>query len=185
MPILTQAEERALIELAQKDENSFTELYNYYFPRVNNYVHYRIADFHDAEDITSLIFEKVFLKYSYYQLEKAPFSSWLFRIARNTITDYYRSQKQILLVSQEQTEILVDARPDPIDVVVFNDTQRFLLRALASLSQREQDIIALKFWSGLSNREIAKLLGISESNTGVILYRAMRHLRTLLESQGV
>lgn len=90
--IVTQVEKRELIGLVQKDETSLTELYNVYFPRINNYVHYRVADYHDAEDLVSQILEKVFTKSHSYQENKAPFSVWLFRIARNTITDYYRSR---------------------------------------------------------------------------------------------
>ena len=79
----------------------------------------------------------------------------------------------------------MDFKQDPCDVAAFNETQQKLLNALTTLSRRESDIIALKFWSGFSNREIAKITGISESNTGVILFRAMQRLRIILESQGL
>lgn len=175
-----------MIGLAPKEEDSFTKLYNEYFPRVNNYVHYRVADFHAAEDLTSQIFEKVFAKKHYYQESKAPFSVWLFRIARNTITDYYRSRKGVHSISLDgYTKDIVARELDPVAIVELNEIQHHLLKAITSLSQREQEIIALRFWSGLSNREIAKLVGISESNTGVILFRAMGQLRIILASQGM
>ncbi|MEL1134041.1 sigma-70 family RNA polymerase sigma factor [Desulfitobacterium sp. THU1] len=184
--IFTQGSGRALIELAEKDETSFTDLYSCYFPRINNYVHYRVADYHDAEDLVSQIVEKVFAKNHYYQKDKAPFSVWLFRIARNTITDYYRSRKGVHIISlDEYTKNIAAREPDPVTIVELNEIQHHLLKAIACLSQREQEIIALKFWSGLSNREIAKLVDISESNTGVILFRAMRQLRIILASQGM
>lgn len=167
------------------DQNSFTGLYNYYFPRIYNYVHYRVSDFSAADDIVSQIFEKLFTKFSYYQTEKASFSTWIFTIARNTITDYYRSKSRTHITSLETSEDIMDITQDPCDAAVFNETQKKLLNALTTLSRRESDIIALKFWSGFSNREIAKLTGISESNTGVILFRAMQRLRIILESQGL
>ncbi|EHL05375.1 sigma-70 family RNA polymerase sigma factor [Desulfitobacterium hafniense] len=184
--IVTQVEKRELIGLVQKDETSLTELYNVYFPRINNYVHYRVADYHDAEDLVSQILEKVFTKSHSYQENKAPFSVWLFRIARNTITDYYRSRKGVHNISLDgYTRDIVAREPEPAEIVELNELQHHLLKAIASLSQREQEIIALKFWSDLSNREIARLVGISESNTGVILFRAMRQLRLILASQGM
>ncbi len=184
--MLTQAANRELSGLAEKKEGSFTELYNEYFPRINNYVHYRVADFHAAEDLTSQIFEKVFVKNHYYQERKGPFSVWLFRIARNTITDYYRSRKRIHTTSLDEYEKdIIDHEPDPVVIVELNEIQQHLLKAIGSLSQREQEIIALKFWSDLSNREIAQLIGVSESNTGVILFRAMKQLRKILTSQGM
>lgn len=167
------------------DQNSFTELYNYYFQRIYNYVHYRVSDFSDTDDIVSQIFEKLFSKYGYYQTEKASLSTWIFTIARNTITDYYRSKSRTRITYLETTVEILDFKQDPCDVAAFNETQKKLLNALTTLSRRESDIIALKFWSGFSNREIAKLTGISESNTGVILFRAMQRLRIILESQGL
>jgi RNA polymerase sigma-70 factor (ECF subfamily) len=182
---LSQAEKTSLIALANDDGSAFTELYNDYFPRVYNYVHYRVADFHAAEDLTSQIFEKLFSRLKYYQSEKAAFSTWLFSIARNTITDYYRSRMRTNFTSLEITAELIDSEPGPDDMAAVNETQQHLLKALASLNQRERDIIALKFWSGCSNRDIAKFVGISESNTGIILFRAMKRLRKILESQGM
>ena len=185
MAMLTQAEEISLITRANDDGSAFDELYNYYFPRVYNYVHYRVADSHVCDDLTSQIFEKLFSRLNYYQPGKAAFSAWLFSIARHTIADYYRSQARTHSTSLEITVELIDSERDPSDIVAFNETQQHLLKALASLTQRERDIIALKFWSGSSNRDIATLTGITESNTAVILFRAMRRLRIILESQGI
>ncbi|MDW7674572.1 MAG: sigma-70 family RNA polymerase sigma factor [Bacillota bacterium] len=185
MVMLNQAEETQLIALADDNESAFTTLYNYYYPRIYNYVHYRVADFHAAEDLISQIFEKLFSTLKNYRSEKAPFSTWLFSIARNTLTDYYRRRIRTTCAYLETTEEIIDSEPGPDDIVAFNETQQQLHKALASLTQREQDIIALKFWGGLSNRDIAKLLDISESNTGVILFRAMKQLRIILENEGM
>ena len=182
---LTQAEKISPATMANDDDSTFAELYNYYFPRIYNYVHYRVSDFHSANDIISQVFEKLLPRLNYYRPEKASFSTWLFTIARNTITDYYRSQTRTHFTSLEATAELIDSKQDPGDIVAYNETQQKLLKALASLKRRERDIIALKFWSGFSNRNIARLTGISESNTGVILFRAMRQLRIILESQGL
>lgn len=185
MVMLTQAEEKSLIALVDEDSSAFTVLYNNYFPRVYNYVHYRVDDFHAADDLISQIFEKLFSKLKYYRPEKAIFSAWLFSIARNTITDYYRSQMRTHSTSLELTAETIDSEPGPDDIVAFCETQQHLKKALTSLTQRERDIIAMKFWSGSSNRDIARFVGISESNTGIILFRAMRRLRIILERQGL
>lgn len=179
------SEEKTLFAGANSDDSSFIELYDYYFPKIYNYVHYRVADFHAAEDLVSLVFEKIFTRFESYRPEKAPLSAWIFSIARNTITDYYRRRGLIHFDSLDTSAEVTTADPDPGDVVCFNEVQQHLIKALSSLKQREREVIALKFWSGLSNSDIANLVGISESNTGVIIFRAMRHLRTILESQGV
>ncbi len=185
MPYLSSAEETTLALKAKENSEAFSELYNCYFNRIYNYVHYRVTDSYAADDIISEIFEKVLSRLDYYQAGRASFSTWLFTIARNTITDYYRSKNRISYFSLEETEELVDMRLNPADIVALNDTHKHLLRALSILSYREQEIIALKFWSGHTNREIAKIISISESNAGIILFRAMRRLRQALEEQGI
>lgn len=175
------------VSLAGKDDNNsaFTQLYKEYFPRIYNYVHYRVSDFYAADDIISQVFEKLLLRLNCYQSEKASFSTWLFTIARNTIIDYYRSQSRAHCNLTEITSEFMDSEPDPGEVVAFNEIQQNLLKALSSLNQRECEVITLKFWSGHSNKCIAKLMDISESNTAVILFRARQRLRSVLESQGL
>lgn len=164
------------------DQNiMFTDLYEEYYQRIYNYVHYRVSDFHTADDLVSLIFEKVLAKFSYYQVEKASLSTWLFTIARNTITDYYRSQSRSSFMVTEITSDLRDPKPDPCDEACFNEVRGKLLKALLTLSSRERKMIYLKYWCGVSNRHIATCLKISESNVGVILFRAIKQLRLTLE----
>ncbi len=180
-----QIKDQALIDSMDVQEYNFTEFYNEYFPRIYNYVYYRVNDPHDADDITSLIFFKLFEKRSYYNSDKAPIFAWVFSIARNTVTDYYRQRARCTATSLEIAEDLIDSGLTPDEIVASNEMRRHLHKALASLSDRERDIIALKFWSGITNREIAKIIGLSESNIGVTLYRAMRRLRHIMEIQGV
>jgi len=179
-----QTEERPLVS-SINDDFAFVELYNEYFPRVYNYVHYRVNDFYEADDLTSQIFTKLFTKLKNYQPEKAPFSAWIFSIARNTVTDYYRRRGRNTCVTFEETTELADSGFSIDDAITSKEIQRHLHRALTALTQREREIIALKFWSGCTNRDIAKFTGISESNTGVILFRAMRRLRQILESRRI
>ncbi|ATW26572.1 RNA polymerase sigma factor [Candidatus Formimonas warabiya] len=185
MVTLTQTEETSLVAPANDHERTFVELYNSYFSRVYNYVHYRVNDFHDADDLTGQIFAKLFSKLKYYRPEKAPFAAWVFSIARNAVTDYYRSRMRNPSTPLEETADFIDSRPGPEDIAADHEMHRHLRKALASLTQREREIIALKFWSGFTNRDIARFTGISESNTGIILFRAMRRLRQILESQGM
>ncbi len=185
MTMLPQTKERLPAVPANDQNHLFAELYTDYFPRVYNYIRYRVDDSYDADDLTSLTFIKLLDKQEYYRPEKAPFPAWVFSIARNTVMDYYRRRTRNLYTSLEAAENLIDCGPGPDDAAAIHETRMHLHRALSSLSHRQREIIALKFWSGFSNRDIAEIMGISESNTGVILYRAMRQLRQILESQGM
>lgn len=183
--MLTHAEETSLIFQASDMETVFTGIYNRYFTRVYNYVRYRVDDAGAVEDLTSEIFEKVFAGLKYYRPEKAPFSAWLFSIARHSVTDYYRRRARISLASLETSAELPCADSSPDGKVIADELQQHIHRALAALGEQEREIIALKFWSGLTNRDIAGVTGLRESNVGVILFRSMRRLRLVLESQGL
>jgi len=116
--------------------------------------------------------------------EPKPFTAWLFAIAHNAVSDYFRNLNKNPWSSLETYAEIAGTSQDLGEVVAENELRSVLLKAVAELSERERNIIALKFWSGLTNRSIAKLTGLSESNVGVIIYRAMRRLQTILESGG-
>jgi RNA polymerase sigma-70 factor (ECF subfamily) len=162
--------------------DSILEIYNAYSLRILNYVCYRVNNRHDAEDLTSQIFIKLFSKIEYYQENKAPLSAWIFCIARNTVTDYYRVHGRQSSASLDDISELADPRDGPDRLLDAEEMRRSLHSALKLLGEREQKIIKLKFWCGFSNRSIAKLLGLGESNVGVILYRAVQRLRHTLDS---
>lgn len=182
---LTQTESSAPAALDVGRSNELAAMYHTYFPRVHNYVCCRINNFHDADDLTSQIFLKVVSKLELYREDQAPFSAWIFRIARNTVTDYYRGRGRRAYLSLDDIAEPLDPADGPERMAMAAELRRDLHEALQLLSEREREMIALKFWGKLSNRSIAVFLGISESNVGVILYRAMRRLRHILDSQGM
>lgn len=176
--------EPELVIQAVNDSLAFAELFNHYFPRVYNFVLCRVGSRDVVDDLTSQIFERIYSKLGTYRPEYGFFAPWLFSIAQNTVTDYYR-KKNRSVVSLEAVEGLASAEADIGDAIALNEARDNLLQALACLGERERNIVALKYWGRLSNSRIAELTGLSASNVGVILYRAMRRLRSLLYSQGV
>ncbi len=166
------------------EENELTYIFEVYYERVYNYIFYRVSCHHTSEDLTSQVFEKIVLKISTYSQDKSPFEVWLFAIARNTVNDYFRSIKKQKLFSLDTIKELVSREKTPEDFVVTGETNDKLLRALRILNSRDRNIIALKFGSNLKNNEIAKILGITESNVGVILYRTMKKLKKEIEREG-
>lgn len=169
---------------AHHEPQSFAEIYEIYFSRIYNYVRYRVRHPETTDDLTSLIFEKVLTNIGLYRTEQGNFTAWLFAIAHNVVCDYFRNLEKNQWSSFEAHHEMAGTSQDLGEVVVGNELRLKLLEALAELSERERNIIALKFWSGLNNRSIAKLIGLSESNVGVIIYRAVRRLHTSLESGG-
>jgi RNA polymerase sigma-70 factor (ECF subfamily) len=159
---------------------AFAALYDHYFRRVYNYVRYRVQAAQAADDIVAQVFERALGRIESYRPERAPFGVWLFAIARNAVNDYLRAKRRRRWLSLEVLRDRASAEPRPEEVAIHSETRAELLAAVARLSDRERDLIALKFAAGMTNRRIAKLTGLSESNVGVILYRTVRRLRAEL-----
>jgi RNA polymerase sigma-70 factor (ECF subfamily) len=177
-------DEVALVARAVTDPAAFAAIYDHYFPRIYTYVAYRVSSSEMADDLTAKVFERALVHIDRFRPERAPFAAWLFAIARHAVINHLRAQKRHRWLSLDVLHRHPTNDPLPEETAVRNETRAELLTALAKLKQREQDIIALRFAGGLSYRHIAQLTGLSESNVGVILYRAVRKLRAELSSKG-
>ena len=166
------------------DAEAFAELYEYYLPKVFRYISYRVNDMYLVEDLTSEVFEKALTKLDSYRSNKASFSTWLLSIAHNTVIDHYRAKSRKVTISIEETFELASGEASPEKELVRKEELHRLDTCLGGLSQQEQEIISLKFGAELSNRQIGKMLSLSESNVGTKLYRVIRKLRdSFMEGQ--
>lgn len=165
-------------------EKEFTYIFETYYKKVFNFVYYRVNQYYTAEDLTSQIFEKVMIKINTYDETKSPFEVWLFVIARNTVNDYFRNLQKRKFLPIDSIKNLISKKKTPEDIVEIAETNDELLKALSILDERERSIVALKFGAGLKNVEISKVLGLTENNVGVILFRTMKKLKKELERMG-
>ena len=155
-------------------------LYADHLPRVYNYFRYRVGDGPEAEDLTAETFEKAWRGRMRYRRSRGAFSTWLFTIARNVAVDSFRRRRPTVPFDT------VHGRADgmPLDEVVQRHGDLARLGALlARLPTRERELVALKYGAGLTNRSIAGLTGLSESNVGTILHRVVRRLREQWERE--
>jgi RNA polymerase sigma-70 factor, ECF subfamily len=152
----------------------FAELYERTFPRVYAYVASLLRDRSSAEDVTAQAFERAYRKRRSYRPGRGSMDAWVFGIARNAALDELRKRKRsaALVGDPEDT-----ASPNPEDQAELALRRETVRAALASLDGHERDLIALKFAGGLSNGEIARVLGMSESNVGTRLHRTITKLR--------
>ncbi len=163
--------------------DGFAALYDRYYAAVYRYVRYRVDSAADAEDLTSETFFRALDRLHTYRPERGSFAVWLFAIARNLVNSHHRRRARRRTLPLEQASDLPDPSPGPEHRALFCAQQAALHSALARLSDRDRDLLALKFAAGLSHREIARLTGLRENHVGVILYRALRRLRHLLEDE--
>lgn len=182
---MARVHEEALATRAQTDQTAFADLYDHFFRRVYNYVRYRLGDPEAAEDVTAQVFERALRHLPGYHVRRGSFAGWLFGIARHAVLDYLRQHKRHPLVSLEEVEDRSGDASGPAEQIEAAQTRAHLIALVATLKEREQEIIALRFGAGLTNRRIAELIGISETNVGVILYRAIRTLRQKMDEEAV
>jgi RNA polymerase sigma-70 factor (ECF subfamily) len=159
-------------------------LYGQQLPRVYNYFRYRVGDDALAEDLTTATFEKAWRSRRRFRSDKAAFSTWLFTIARNVAIDHFRRRRPALSLETFECEgrrLPESAQASPEEAIAHADDVARLGALLARLPPREQELVAFKYGAGLTNRSIAGLTGLSESNVGTILHRVVRKLRAQWE----
>lgn len=172
-----------LVSEAQKgNTESFGKLYDIYADSIYKYIYYRV-DKEDALDLTENVFLKVWENIKSYKTGKKYFTSWLYRIAHNTVVDSYRRGKK----TEELAEWLPDEKLDnnPIVLTERNLTNQALTLAISKLKKRYQQVIILKYINELDNSEIAKVLKRSEGSLRILKFRALKALRQILEEMNV
>jgi len=185
LPITTDAStddisDNELARLAKTDSSRFDELFDRFFTRVYQYFYFRLRHKQNAEDLTSETFMKIFTKLDSFQDTGAPFSAWVFAIARNTMTDFFRKNKVRIESIEDIAEL--DHVSKEFDMTKINRKlcMEKLWSAVRTLPEKQQDVWALKLTSDLPHKEIAKILGTSENNVNVMVNRSMKELKRRL-----
>jgi len=154
-------------------EADWDALYAEQLPRIYNFFRFRVGDGPVAEDLTSLTFEKAWGAKDRYRRDLGAFGTWLYAIARNVATDHFRQQRAHVPI--DDVELRAETTPDEL-AEQRSDFER-LGRLLAKLPERERELLSLKYGAGLTNRAMARLTGLTESNVGTILHRSVAALR--------
>ena len=142
-------------------------------PRVFNYFRYRGFERATAEDLTSATFEKAWRARDRYRRDRAAVSTWLLAIARNVAIDHFRRSRPEVPIEDEA--LRDDETPE--HAALRAAESRRLQALLAGLAERERELLALKYGAGATNRDIATITGLGESNVGTILHRTISALR--------
>lgn len=149
-------------------------LYVAQLPHVYNFFRYRVGVGPEAEDLTAVTFEKAWRARGRYRRDLGAFSTWLFTIARHVAVDHHRRTREHVPL-EHAAELAGGHTPEEL-AEHRSDVSR-LATLLAGLPERERELLALKYGAGLTNRAIARLTGLGESNVGTILHRTVQALR--------
>jgi RNA polymerase sigma-70 factor, ECF subfamily len=160
------------------DEAGFEQIYRQELPRVYNFFRYRLGEDLLAEDLTADTFTRAWQYRANYRHDLSAFSTWIFTIAHRVAIDYYRRSQSTSPLSDSSPDL---STPSPEDLALQRSDTSHLRWLLTGLTDREREVVALKYGAGLTNRDIARLIGLTESNVGVILHRTVQILRNRWE----
>ncbi|OGJ59915.1 hypothetical protein A2881_02155 [Candidatus Peribacteria bacterium RIFCSPHIGHO2_01_FULL_55_13] len=179
---LTSDEVRQLVMEAQSgDTGAFSKLYDFYFPQVFRYCAFR-APAEVAEDLVAEVFVKAWEKLHTYKVQKdIPFGAWLFRVARYTVIDAYRTSR----TWEDLDETLED--PDTLNsadgMLRQKEVVRVVRKALNALPRRYRDVLVLHYIAGLPSDEVARVLRLSQGASRILKFRALKKLEQELPSE--
>ncbi len=175
--------EKKIIKKARKgDQEAFGQLYDKYISGIYRFVFFRINDKSETEDLTQQVFLKAWQNVSSFKIKKeAKFSSWLYRIAKNLIIDYYRTAKDHINIDDikydQQFAISYKLEEKIDNLTKFKQVKK----SLTILTEDEQDVIIMKFVEEFSNEEIAQALDKSRGAVRVTQHRALKKIKCFFQ----
>ncbi len=160
---------------SHSDSVDWEAVYRKQVPRLYNFFRYRTGSGDTAQELTSRTMMRAWRYRSSYRADLGAFGAWLFQIARRVAVDYLRERSKAPLP-------LYEANNYADDISIEREVQKRheaeqLYQLLVTLPERDQEIISLKYGAGMTNRDIARVLELSESNVGTILHRTLKKLR--------
>lgn len=169
-----QAEKQAIQSCQNGNLKEFGVLYDMYVKRIHDFVYFKTYHKETAEDLVSKTFMKALEKIKNYDEKIGTFSSWLYSIARNTVIDHYRTNKNTTdiedvwdLSAEQDIEADMDAKENLVKVKTH----------LAKLSPEQRDIVIMRVWQEMSYAEIAEVLGKSEDSCKMMFSRTIAKLK--------
>jgi RNA polymerase sigma-70 factor (ECF subfamily) len=178
--------ERQLVERARAgDPEAFAKLYRHYVPRIHAFSYRRTNSRELAEDVTAATFERAYRQLARFEWKGGGFGAWLYRIAANELSDFYRRQHrsrgergQMALGALHTASVVDDV--DHIDA--GDDHTRQMMESLGTLNLRYQEAISLRYLAGLSHEEAAEAMGVSKPVMAVTLTRALKALKKAMDA---
>jgi RNA polymerase sigma-70 factor, ECF subfamily len=178
MPVRQFDDEQVIKQVKNGDAEAFGLLYEQYAEVIFRYIYSHLENRLDAEDLTEEIFIRAWRALPKYDERGLPFSAFLFRIARNSLIDYYRQRKAVTSIEDMELQSREAGPEDAVDVKIENHDLR---KTIAELREDYRNVLVFRFLSGLSPEETAAVMQRSVGAVRVLQHRALSALKELLE----
>jgi RNA polymerase sigma-70 factor, ECF subfamily len=178
MPSRQFDDEQTIAQVKNGDADAFGVLYEQYAETIFRYVYSHLDNRLDAEDLTEEIFLRAWRALPKYDERGLPFTAFLFRIARNSLIDYYRQKKVVQSIDDIE---LQSHEAGPEEIVAINIENSDLRKTIAELREDYRNVLIFRFLSGLSPEETAQVMQRSIGAVRVLQHRALAALKDLLD----
>jgi RNA polymerase sigma-70 factor (ECF subfamily) len=177
------AQENQLVQAAQHNPRRFAALYERYYEQIFYFIYKRVSQEDICADICSEVFLKAMKNLKKYQFRGVPFSAWLYRIAINEVNQFFRTNKHQRSISLESTQVgeMMEEAEAPRD----EHSLQQMIQALPLLKEADLQMVELRFFEQLPFKQVADILGITENNAKVRMYRILGKLRKLMDPSRV
>lgn len=174
--------EKSLVASTQKDIQHFGELYSHYYPHILKFCNLKLNSKELAEDITAQTFQKAIQNIQSFNWQDVSFSAWLYQIAKRLIIDQYRKQtrQKTFPIGLHSEDLLPPSTEDIQTQTIFSIQSDAIQAKLLNFPPKEKQIIYLKFYLGYSNKLIAQITKLSETNIGTVIHRTVKKLKKSL-----
>lgn len=167
--------EKLAVRAKKGESEAFGELYELLVEKIYRFLFYKVNTVAEAEDLTAQVFEKAWKNLKRYR--QGNFQAWLFKIARHTLIDFWRTQKKEKKLTEinepsSQTDILAD--------LCQKEEKKQLVQALKKLKKEYYEVLSLRFFNNLSVAKTAKIINKSEGAVRVLQHRALASLKAIL-----
>ncbi len=179
--------EESLIKTAQKGgergRSAFEKIYTHYKPHLEKFFRARLGSDPIVEDLVADVFTKALDGLDSFRWQGVSLSAWLYKISRNTLIDHFRQADKQKTANLENISPPESKEEKPPEAAIKSEEYNLLHEVLNNLPEREQKIIYLKFFEGRRNKDIAKMLELTETHIGTIVHRTMKNLKEELEAR--
>ncbi len=167
------------IEAAKNDTKNFEVLYNRYHEQIFRYLYARVDNQHLAADLCSQVFYKAMLNLENYSYKGVPFASWLYRIAFNEMNMHFRRNSKDRTINIDSTNVC--ELEEEIEEQESEENKEHLLKALSGLPEDQLSLIEMRYFEKMSFNQIAQIMGITENNAKVKVYRTLDKIKKVFK----
>ena len=159
---------------------TFEEAFEEQFPPVYNYIYYHVGSAAEAEDLTADVFVRAYEYWGSYSPLKGSRGAWLGGIARNTVKTYFQKKARRPQTIEIPESICTNTNIE--EDYLHKEKVQQLFKLMDELPEHQREMLCMKYLLCFTNRDIAKITGISESNVGVTLHRTIKELKKNIET---